>query len=97
MRIYRCNYCCKRWFVTFNSVECSPVPIDVVEHISGPNMSSNDLIRSRNIIGHCKVKTTGVVNVGFNIGNCKRYGASDGHTGWNSATRIFIEEVNPPQ
>ena len=99
MRLFQCILCCKRWFVNFDSVECSPVPIDSVQYIETSITSTKwtDIHLSRTITGHCKVKKTGVVNVGFNIGNCKGFGDSDGHTGFNSVTRIFIEEVNAPQ
>ena len=54
-------------------------------------------MRSRTITGHCRIKTRGLVNVGLNIGNCPGYlGDADGYTGWNSPTRILVEEVNPP-
>lgn len=87
---------CKRWFVTFDGVECSPVPIDAVEYIS--NTVVINRLQSRTITGLCKVRTNrSLIVIGFNIGNCDGYGDADGYTGWNSATRILVEEVNPPQ
>ena len=97
LRIYNCNNCCKRWFVTFNGAECSPIPIDAVEYYYSPNRNSLSQHQARTIIGHCKITRTGIIDIGFNIGNCHTYGDSDGYTGWNSATRILIEEVNAPQ
>ena len=97
MRLFKCAFCCKRWFVNFDSVECSPAPIEAVQYIGNTTTKWKNIHLSRTITGHCEVKKTGVVNVGFNIGNCKGYGDSDGYTGWISAMRIFIEEVNPPQ
>lgn len=89
---------CKRWFVTFDGAECSPVPIDAVEYISRTNDLFMNRHQSRTITGHCKVTTNGSpIIIGFNIGNCKGYGDANGHTGWNAATRILVEEVNPSQ
>jgi hypothetical protein len=35
--------------------------------------------------------------VGFWIGKCESYGLGNSGTGWNSMSRIVIEEVPPPQ
>ena len=85
--------------MTFNGVECSPVPIDAVEYINGNIDLSVNRLQSRTITGVCKIKTNGLpIVVGFNIGKCNGSdGGGDAYTGWNSATRIHIEEVNPPQ
>ena len=49
MRLYGCHGCCKRWYITFNGNECSPIPIDgVVYQIHTNNMN---LHRHRNIAG----------------------------------------------
>ena len=97
MRIAYCNFCCKRWFVTFNGVECTPVPVDVVVLMENQDGNFVNLHRPRVITGHCKILKSGKITVGFNIGNCHGFGNSDGYTGWLSSTRIMIEEVNPPQ
>ncbi|XP_066920554.1 collagen triple helix repeat-containing protein 1-like, partial [Clytia hemisphaerica] len=98
MRIYNCNACCKRWFVTFDGHECAPVPIDgVVFMREGTGNRIKDLHRPRVITGHCKVSKKRQVNVALNIGNCANTPGGDAHTGWNSATRIYIEEVDQPQ
>ena len=39
----------------------------------------------------------GHVRVGFWIGKCQGTNLGDGSTGWNSMSRIVIEEVPPPQ
>ena len=97
MRIWSCDNCCKRWFVTFNGAECTPVPVDVVVYMYNEDGKLGNLHRPRVIIGHCKIPKSGKVTVGFNIGNCPGFGGSNGYTGWISSTRIMIEEVNPPQ
>ena len=98
MRIYNCNICCKRWFVTFDGQECAPVPIDgavYMEHGTGGNQK--DLHRPRVVRGHCKISKINKVNVALNVGNCPGFGNADAYTGWRSATRIYIEEVDEPQ
>ena len=96
LRIYHCNNCCKRWYFTFNGAECSaPLPIDgVVYMATGGNKNLN---RVRHIEGHCNNIHKGKVRVGFWIGNCPGYGNADGETGWNSVSRIFVEEVPKAQ
>ena len=39
----------------------------------------------------------GIVKVGFWVGNCASYGYADVYTGWNSVSRMYVEEVPPPQ
>ncbi|KAL9986639.1 hypothetical protein ACROYT_G000810 [Oculina patagonica] len=83
--------CCKRWFITFNGAECSgPVPIDAVNYI---RHSSQNNHRHGAIEGYCDNIHKGKIRVGINIGNCGGYGNADGETGWNSASRLIIEEV----
>ena len=96
LRIYNCDTCCKRWYFTFNGAECSgPLPIDgVVFMYKG---SGKNLLRVRHIEGHCNNIHKGKVRVGFWVGNCPGYGNADVYTGWNSVSRIFIEEVSKPQ
>ena len=96
LRITNCNSCCKRWYFTFNGAECSaPLPIDGVVYMrTGGN---KDLHRVRHIEGHCNNIHKGKVRVGFWIGNCASYGNADGYTGFNSVSRIFVEEVPKAQ
>ena len=96
MRVHNCNSCCKRWYVTFNGKECSPVPIDGVVYL-WRGKGTQDPHRSRVITGHCQNIAAGTVNVGFYVGNCAGYGNADAYTGWNSAMRIYIEEKEPMQ
>ena len=90
-----CNGCCKRWFITFNGAECSgPLPIDAVNFI---RHSSQNNHRHGAIEGYCNNIHKGSIRVGINIGNCAGFGNSDGYTGWNSMSRLIIEEVPPSQ
>ena len=87
-----CNSCCKRWFITFNGAECSdPMPVDVVQFIR--KGVGHDEHRPLSIVGYCENIHKGKIRVGINIGNCNGFGNSDGSTGWNSVSRLMIEEV----
>ena len=97
LRIYNCNTCCKRWYFTFNGAECSgPLPIDGVVYM-WVGVNQGDLHRVRHIEGHCNNIHKGKVRVGFWVGDCNGYGNVDAYTGWNSVSRIFIEEVPKAQ
>lgn len=56
-----------------------------------------DEYRLGSIEGYCQNIHKGKIRVGINIGNCNGSGNSDGHTGWNSVSRLIIEEVPRPQ
>ena len=96
LRIQHCNSFCKRWYFTFNGVECSaPLPIDGIVFMQTGGIKS--LHRVRHIEGHCNNIHKGKVRVGFWIGNCPSFGNADGYTGWNSVSLIFVEEVPKAQ
>ena len=57
-----------------------------------------NLHRVRHIEGVCEKINKGTVRVGFWIANCAGgYRSGDAETGWNSVSRIYVEEVPPPQ
>lgn len=94
LRINGCTNCCKRWYLTFNGAECSsPLTIDGVFYMS----INQDIHRHRHIEGYCNNIPKGTVRIGFWVGNCQGHGNADAHSGWNSASRIVIEEVPPQQ
>ena len=94
LRVTSCTGCCKRWYFTFNGAECSaPLPIDGIVYLSTVNTAQNPS-RVRHIEGHCSNIHKGKVRVGFWVGNCHGYGNADAYTGWNSVSRILVEE-NP--
>ena len=96
LRIYHCNSCCKRWYFTFNGVECSgPLPIEGIVYME--TGSNKNLHRVRHIEGHCNNIQQGLVRVGFWVGNCQSASPGDAYTGWISVSRLFIEEVWKPQ
>ena len=89
-----------RWFFTFNDTECSaPLPIEGIVYMATgahPN-PVKDLHRVRHIEGVCNEHTAGNVRIGFHVGNCPGVTGADAHTGWNSVSRIYVEEVPAPQ
>ena len=98
LRLCSCDNCCKRWHFTFNGAECAgPLPIDGIVYLW---KGSGKLCphRVRHIEGHCNSIHKGRVRVGFWVTNCAGYsGSYDAYTGYNSVSRIFIEEVPKPQ
>ena len=98
LRLYNCHACCRRWYFTFNGAECStPGAIDGVVYMVHGNGAKKDLHRPRHIEGVCEKIHKGTVRVGFWVGNCASYGSADAYTGWNSVSRIYVEEVPPSQ
>ena len=97
LRITNCADCCKRWYFTFNGAECAaPLPIDGLVYMRKPTIQN--IHRVNNIEGHCNNIHKGKVRVGFWVANCAGYsGSYDAQTGWNSVSRIFVEEVPKPQ
>ena len=97
LRIRDCNNCCNRWYFTFNGAECTnPNAIDGIFYI-WIGKGTEEIHRHRHIEGYCHKVPKGQVRVGFWIGNCASYPPGDAHSGWNSVSRIVIEEVPPPQ
>ena len=82
---------CNRWFFTFNGVECS-MPIDAAVYSGGVW----SIIRAATIVGYCSGVPKGHVIVGLNVGSCAGYKQGDAFTGWNSVSRIIVEEVETP-
>ena len=86
---------CSRWFFTFNGAECS-MPIDTAVYSGG----AWNIIRTATIEGYCSGISKGSVNVALNVGPCGGgYSNNQGnsYTGWNSVSRIIVQEVDPPQ
>lgn len=98
LRLHGCHGCCRRWYFTLNGAECSaPAAIDGVVYMVHGSGGKKNLHRPRHIEGVCEKVHKGVVRVGFWVGNCSGYGSADAYTGWNSVSRIYVEEVPPPQ
>ena len=97
-RIRYCHSCCRRWYFTINGAECSaPAAIDGVVYMENGHKTKLNLHRVRQIEGVCEKVHKGTVRVGFWVGKCAGYGSADAYTGWNSVSRIYVEEVPPPQ
>ena len=99
LRIAYCLYCCNRWFFTFNGAEYKgPFAIDGLVHIADNQGRTDTNMHIVRYIGrYCQGIPKGNVRVGLNAGPCVARKLGDAHTGWNSVTRIMIEEVPPPQ
>jgi len=100
LRIASCLNCCKRWYFTFNGVECKgPLAIDGLVHIAANHgRKDTNIHRVHYIGGYCQGLSKGAIKVGIRVRDCPGMkSGSDAYTGWNSVTRIMIEEVNAPQ
>ena len=93
-----CSYgsdACNRWYFTFDGAECvKPATIEGAVYVVSTKVNA---LRHRHIEGYCNQVPKGHVRVGFWIGKCGSYNLGNGYTGWNSISRIVIEEVPPPQ
>jgi len=97
LRILCTGDCCKRWYFTFNGVECTvPATIDASLYQNVQNTYAN-VHRPGTQEGYCGGISKGIVRVGFSVGNCVGGTNADAATGWSSVSRIIVEEVNPPQ
>ena len=100
LRIFGCNKCCGRWYFTFNDAECdAPEAIDGILFMrtGGPPYDVKNSHRVRQIERVCETVQKGTVRVGFWVGSCDGFKYADASTGWNSVSRIYVEEVPPPQ
>jgi len=91
------NTKCSRWHFKFNSNECSgPLPIEsvVYNHWLG---GVADNYRSHFFEGYCENLARGTISVELWVGKCSGYSLGDAFTGWNSVSRIMIEEVPSSQ
>ena len=89
------NGVCTRWYFTFDGAECTkPATIEGIVYVASSQVRTQ---RHRHIEGYCNQVPKGYIRVGFWIGKYESYNLGDGNTGWNSMSRIVIEEVPPPQ
>ena len=57
-----------------------------------------NLLHHRSFEGYCENIPQGTVRVELWVGKCPGYGTlGDAYTGWDSVSRIMIEEVSRPQ
>ena len=55
------------------------------------------LLHHRSFEGYCENIPQGAVRVELWVGQCSYLSMGDAFTGWNSVSRIMIEEVSRPQ
>ncbi|XP_062519249.1 collagen triple helix repeat-containing protein 1-like [Corticium candelabrum] len=99
LRVYCGSHsaCCSRWYFTFNGGECSgPMTIEGLVY---SNRKGDSVHRHRQIEGYCENIPAGQIKVAFHVGKCARWTGTlyDAHTGWDSTSRIIIEETSPAQ
>ena len=97
MRVYGSGSKCNRWYFKFNGNECSgPMAIEAVVYNYWPSGNPN-LHHHRSFEGYCENIPQGAVRVELWVGQCRGQTLGDAYTGWNSVSRIMIEEVSRPQ
>ena len=89
---------CNRWYFKFNGNECSgPMTIEAVVYNQWSSGIPN-LLHHRSFEGYCENIPQGAVRVELWVGQCRGgWNLSGVVTGWNSVSRIMIEEVSRPQ
>ncbi|XP_070823143.1 collagen triple helix repeat-containing protein 1-like isoform X2 [Chaetodon trifascialis] len=89
--------CCQRWYFTFNGAECTgPLPIESIIYLDqgSPELNSTiNIHRTSSVEGLCEGVKAGLVDVAVWVGTCADYPRGDASTGWNSVSRIIIEEL----
>ena len=88
---------CNRWHFKFNGNECSgPMTIEAVVYNNWPS-GNPELLHHRSFEGYCENISQGAVRVELWVGKCGGQTLGNAYTGWNSVSRIMIEEVSRPQ
>ncbi|XP_070558764.1 collagen triple helix repeat-containing protein 1-like [Ptychodera flava] len=92
LRVMSTSDACFRWYFTFNGEQCSnPVPIDSAIYSD----SNKNRHRVTSIEGLCFGIPSGRVNVEFRLSGCPDSSSNgQAYTGWNSASRIILEEIH---
>ena len=86
---------CNRWYFKFNGNECSG-PMTIEAAVYNYWLSGNQY-HHRSFEGYCENIPQGAVRVGLWVGKCSSEILGDAYTGWESVSRIMIEEVSRPQ
>ena len=88
---------CNRWYFKFNGNECSgPMTIDAAVYNDWPSGNAY-LYHHRSFEGYCENIPKGAVRVELWVGKCSGYTLGSAYTGWNSVSRIMINEVSRSQ
>lgn len=97
IRLFNSNAKCNRCYFKFNGNECSgPLPVDSVLYTDYRGSTPN-IHRPHFFEGFCENLPRGTVRVELWIGKCSGHTLGNAYTGWNSVSRIMIEEVPPAQ
>ena len=97
MRVQGTSSKCNRWYFKFNGNECNgPMTIEAIVYNDWPSGNPN-LHHHRSFEGYCENISQGAVRVELWVGKCGSVSLGDAYTGWNSVSRIMIEEVSRPQ
>ena len=99
MRVDGTSSNCNRWFFKFNGNECTgPMAIEAVVYNGWPSSAGNpNLHHHRSFEGYCENIPQGRVTVELWVGQCSGQPLGNAYTGWNSVSRIMIEEVSRAQ
>ena len=96
MRVRGYSNKCNRWYFKFNGNECSgPMTIEAVVYNYWQS-GNPELLYHRSFEGYCENIPQGAVRVELWVRQCSGY-KGDAYTGWNSVSRIMIEEVSRSQ
>ena len=88
---------CNRWYFKFNGNECSgPMTIEAAVY-NNWSPGNPTLHHHRSFEGYCENIPQGAVRVELWAGKCSGYTLGNAYTGWNSVSRIMIEEVSRSQ
>ena len=91
------NAKCNRWYFKFNGNECSgPMTIEAAVY-NDWSSGNHDLYHHRSFEGYCENIPQGAVRVELWVGKCGGRALGDAFTGWESVSRIMIEEVSRSQ
>ena len=97
MRVYGTSAKCNRWFFKINGNECSgPMTIEAAVYNNWPS-GNPVLYHHRSFEGYCENIPQGRVTVELWVGKCSGLTLGDAYTGWQSVSRIMIEEVSRAQ
>ena len=90
---------CNPWYFKINGYECNrPATIEALVNNYWPSRLTNDgQLHHRSFEGYCENIPQGALRVELWVGQCSGKTLGDARTGWNSVSRIMIEEVSRPQ
>ncbi|XP_065888407.1 uncharacterized protein [Dysidea avara] len=99
MRVARCAVCCMNWYLTVDGHQCSsPGPVDVLVYQAGNYL----IVRHSHFTGMCEQAggeniTAGLRHIQLYLKDCPGFDGFvyDAYTGWNTQSRIIVEEVSP--